>query len=89
MRAVAAQPLAVMHLPDPGSVVIVEGAVRQVETSADLAERLAVASDQKYGYGQQASAYAQAHGLYPSVVIAWSDVMQNATRFEFEGAAQP
>lgn len=84
MRTVAFNPHAVMHLPDPRTVAIVEGVVRRIATSAELAERLAEASDRKYGYGQAADAYAQAYGLHPSVVLAWSEVMRNPTRFEFE-----
>jgi hypothetical protein len=87
MRAVATDPRVVMHLADPHSAVIVEGIVRRVATSVELAERLATASNQKYGYGQPTSAYAEVNGLHPLVVLAWSNVMQKPTRFEFETTA--
>jgi hypothetical protein len=86
-RTVLAHPMAVMHLPDPMKVVIVEGAVRQVDLARERAQRLADASNTKYaeyGYASDASAYANALCLTPSRVIAWMSYPTDATRFRFE-----
>jgi Pyridoxamine 5'-phosphate oxidase len=83
MRTVVENPNVVMHIPDPSDVVIVEGAVRTTETSEELAQRLADAADAKYGYGQEAEAYARPLGLHPTRVLAWS-MLQKATRFDFD-----
>jgi Pyridoxamine 5'-phosphate oxidase len=86
VRAVEADPRAVMHLPDPMQAVIVEGEVRRSHPDPDLAQRLADTSNEKYahyGYDNDASAYANALGLFPTRVLAWTAFPSDATRFEF------
>jgi hypothetical protein len=86
MRAVAAEPRAVMHLPDPLRAVIVQGVVRRTNPAPERAELMAEMSNEKYahyGYQNDASAYAEAYGLHPSRVLAWSQFPTDATRFEF------
>ena len=46
--------------------------------------RLAAASQAKYGYGQDAAAYAGALDLSPRRVRAWTTFPRDATRFRFE-----
>jgi hypothetical protein len=85
-RTVEANPNAVLHLPDPLKVVIVEGDVRRSRPSPEEARRLAEASSTKYveyGYPNDPSAYAEAFGLYPRTVIAWMSFPADATRFTF------
>lgn len=86
VRTVTNNPQAVMHLPDTAAVVIVEGVVRRVATSPELAQRLAEVSNEKYGYGQSADAYRDSLGLHPRRVLAWGagpSPFANATRFTF------
>ena len=86
MRAVAAEPRAVMHLPDPLRAVIVQGVVRRTNPAPEQAELMAEMSNEKYahyGYQNDASAYAEVYGLHPSRVLAWSQFPTDATRFEF------
>jgi Pyridoxamine 5'-phosphate oxidase len=86
-RAVAADPHATVHLPDPWLVVVVEGEVRPAEPSPELAQRLADAANEKYaeyGYQNDASTYADALALHPRRVIAWSSFPKDLTRFTFD-----
>jgi Pyridoxamine 5'-phosphate oxidase len=86
-RTIAANPQAVMHLPDPWEVVVVEGQVRSTNPTAELAQRLADASNEKYadyGYDLDASAYQDSLSLVPRRVIAWTSFPKDATRFRFE-----
>jgi Pyridoxamine 5'-phosphate oxidase len=87
MRAVEAQPRAVVHLADPMQAVIVEGTVRRVELDTEQAQRLADASNSKYahyGYVNTAETYLNATGLFPDRVLAWTTFPTDATRFTFE-----
>ena len=76
----------VMHLQDPYQAVIVEGTVRTEPTTPEQAQRIADASYAKYPeYGENpASAYAEALGLHPTKVLAWSAFPTDATRFLFD-----
>jgi hypothetical protein len=82
-RNVLADPVVVMHLPDPVKAVIVEGDARLAHPSPELARRLAEAANEKYGYGQDPAAYQGALGLYPRTVRAWTAFPRDATRFRF------
>jgi len=86
VRTVPARPQAVMHLPDPWKVVIVEGEVHRERPPGDLAQRLAATSNEKcadYGDKSDASAYRQVLCLRPQRVIAWTSFPSDATRFLF------
>lgn len=77
-----------IHLEDAMAVVIVEGDAEWITPSAPVAKRLAETSNAKYGYGATAKAYrAGTWGLRPRVVIAWANLMNDATRFTFEPAS--
>lgn len=82
-RNVRARPDVVMHLPDAANAVIVEGEVRPANPSAELAQRLADASQAKYGYSPGAGAYSGALALFPRRVRAWRSFPEDATRFRF------
>jgi len=85
-RGVTADPYATMHLPDPWTVVVVEGEVRPAEPAPELARRLADTANEKYaeyGMDNDPSFYAGALGLYPRRVIAWTSFPKNCTRFTF------
>ena len=63
---VTADPYATMHLPDPWTVVVVEGEVRPAEPAPELARRLADTANEKYaeyGMDNDPSFYAGALGL--------------------------
>ena len=73
-----------IHLEDAMSVVIVEGEAAWLTPSPADAKRLAAASNAKYGYGASAKTYREGvWGLRPRLVIAWSQLMADATRFRF------
>jgi hypothetical protein len=82
-RNVLANPNVVVHLPDPVKAVIVEGDARLANPSPALAQRLAAASQAKYGYGQDAGGYQGALGVYPRRVRAWTAFPKDATGFRF------
>jgi len=87
IRTVEANPRAVMHLPDPMRAVIVEGVVRRTNPAPELARRMAEIANTKYahyGLKNDASTYAEALGLVPSRVLAWSAFPADATRFDFD-----
>jgi hypothetical protein len=77
-----------IHLDGVDDVVIVEGEAELLQGVADeLAQRLADASNAKFGYGQTADSYREGPGPFairPRKVIAWTDFMSNPTRFRFE-----
>ena len=85
-RSVVANPEVVMHLEDGMKAVIVEGEVRRTNPSGELAQRLADASRQKYGYGMSAGDYERSGALTlrPRRVLAWMAFPRDATRFRFE-----
>lgn len=85
-RLVDANPHVTMHLPDPWRCVVVEGEVKVVEMSPDAAQRQADMFTAKYPEYGTASAehYAQALGLHPRRVIAWTSFPADMTRFLFD-----
>lgn len=86
IRTVQSNPQAVMHLPDPMQAVIVEGVVRRVSPTEELARRMADVANEKYshyGLKNDAATYASALGLFPKSVLAWSAFPTDATRFQF------
>jgi nitroimidazol reductase NimA-like FMN-containing flavoprotein (pyridoxamine 5'-phosphate oxidase superfamily) len=83
-RNLESNPLATLHLDDPGSAVIVEGTCEFTAPPKKTAERLRAASREKYGYAPPVSAYlAGIWTLSPRRVLAWTDLTADATRFLF------
>ena len=77
-----------VHLDGVDDVVIVEGQAESMQgAGAELAQRLADASNAKFGYGMTADSYRNTPGTFAiraRKVIAWTDFMANPTRFRFE-----
>jgi hypothetical protein len=89
-RNLAANPNACIHIGLDYDVVIMHGvaeAMRPVDRA--LAERIASAVNEKYGYGVPAEHYTHpqpgAHRFKPRVVMAWSKALADATRWRFGG----
>jgi hypothetical protein len=86
VRTALADPHVTVHLPDPWSVVVVEGIVRLAKPSTALAGRLADLANLKYadyGITFDASSYIDPFALRPHRVRAWSTFPTDATRFTF------
>jgi nitroimidazol reductase NimA-like FMN-containing flavoprotein (pyridoxamine 5'-phosphate oxidase superfamily) len=84
-RNLAANPAVCVHLESGTDVVILHGEARALKAERTLAERLAEASRQKYGYGPGPDTY-QAGGVYvfsPQLVFAWKNFPGDATRWKF------
>jgi hypothetical protein len=77
-----------VHLDGVDDVVIVEGEAELMQGADDeLAQRLADATNAKFGYGVTADSYREGPGPFairPRKVLAWTDFMANPTRFRFE-----
>jgi len=75
-----------VHLESGSDVLILHGEVGELgEADRELAQRLADASNEKYGYGAKAGDYL-AGGTFsfkPQKVIAWKPLFKDATRWEF------
>ncbi len=90
MRNVASNPNVGVHLESGGDVVIVEGIARVMEpANHDLAERLAAASNAKYGkLGHTTTAADYEKGgmisVSPKTVLAWVSFPKDVTRWQFE-----
>jgi hypothetical protein len=83
-RNLRRDPRVVLHLESGQSAVIVEAVAERRTPSPDEAQRLAQAADAKYGYGTTAEEYR--HGVWrlgPRVVLAWTTLYEDATRFTF------
>jgi hypothetical protein len=76
-----------VHLDGVQDVVIVEGEAVLMQGADDgLAQRLADASNAKFGYGMTADSFREGPGPFairPRKVVAWTDFMANPTRFRF------
>jgi hypothetical protein len=76
-----------VHLDGVQDVVIVEGEAELMQGADDeLAQRLADASNAKFGYGMTADSFREGPGPFairPRKVVAWTDFMANPTRFRF------
>ena len=84
-RNLRRDPRVVLHLESGQSAVIVEAVAERRTPSADEAQRLAQAADTKYGYGTSAGAYlGEVWCLRPRVVVAWTTLYEDATRFTFD-----
>lgn len=85
-RLVADNPHVTIHLPDPWKVVIVDGAVSEVNPSEDVAQQLADISNHKYpdyGFTYDPSTFATTMFLQPERALAWSSFPSDCTRFSF------
>jgi nitroimidazol reductase NimA-like FMN-containing flavoprotein (pyridoxamine 5'-phosphate oxidase superfamily) len=85
-QAVLANPHAVLHLPDPWKVVVVEGEVRRVTPDDATAQRLADLSSVKYpdyGIDYTPDLYAEVSAFRPVHAVAWTSFPQDATRFRW------
>jgi hypothetical protein len=81
-----AEPGGVVHLESGSDVVILYGKVDELGgEDHELAQLMADASNEKYGYGTKAEDYL-AGGTFaftPQKVIAWKTLFKDATRWEF------
>jgi general stress protein 26 len=77
-----------IHLDGVDDVVIVEGEAEIMEgMEHERAQRLADASNAKFGYGMTVDSFLTGPGpvaIRPSKVLAWTEFMSNPTRFRFE-----
>jgi len=85
-RNLDVDPRASIHLEDAERAVIVEGEVHTTRPDHDLAVRLVEASNAKYAMGQTIADYEgeELLTLRPRLVLAWTLLYQDATRFTFE-----
>ncbi len=87
IRNLRADPRAVVHLESGDSPVIVEGIADWHLPSDHQAARLAQEAQAKYGYGSTPRAYTSGvWRLRPLLVLAWTVLYEDATRFRFEPA---
>lgn len=83
-RNLALNPAVVVHLEDADSAVIVEGTCEVVVPEEAFVQRLLAAAKEKYGFGPPADAYRSGvRTLAPAVVLAWTSLPVDATRFVF------
>lgn len=84
-RNLAASPLAAVHLESGADVVILEGAVEDLETDADLGRRVIAAWDTKYGGLHPDPATRGIFRLWPRSARAWSqETLEDGTRWQFD-----
>jgi nitroimidazol reductase NimA-like FMN-containing flavoprotein (pyridoxamine 5'-phosphate oxidase superfamily) len=87
VRDIEANPNVSIHLDGGYDVVILEGVIRQERPDAELARRLAAASNAKYPeYGTKPSDYEGpgVRAVRPRLAFAWKAFPKDATRFRFE-----
>lgn len=86
-RNLAQNPAVCVHLESGSDVVILHGEVKELgQDDRELAQRLANAANEKYGYGSKPEKYL-AGGTFafnPYKVIAWQTLFKDATRWEFQ-----
>lgn len=83
-RNLTADGRASLHVPDANSSVIVEGVCDVYRPGAAEADRLERTSTEKYGYAPPPNAYAGGvWRLRPVKVMAWTALVEDATRFRF------
>ena len=79
-----------IHLDGTDDVVLIEGDAAVLGTvDAELAERLAAASNAKFPEYRMKAAFYQRNGAIAirlRKVIAWTDITRDPTRFRFDGA---
>lgn len=83
-RNLSASPACVVHLEDTEAATILEGSAVLDLPSAAQALELAAASRAKYGFAPPAEDFeAGVWRVRPSVVLAWTEIQRDATRFRF------
>jgi nitroimidazol reductase NimA-like FMN-containing flavoprotein (pyridoxamine 5'-phosphate oxidase superfamily) len=85
-RNLARNPAVCVHLESGSDVVILFGEVQEFNgEDHQLSQRLADASNEKYGYGSKPEDYAVGgtFAFSPRKVIAWKTLFKDATRWEF------
>ncbi len=83
-RNLRVNPKACLTLDNTTSPVIVEGVVVVTGLDAELASRVADASNAKYKFNQTAADFREdVCVLTPKTVLVWTGVFENATRFSF------
>ena len=84
-RNLTHDPRAALHLEDAASAVIVEGACEWLFPDAAVADGLARASREKYGYAPEPASYSSSGVwcLRPARVLSWQQFPRDATRFVF------
>jgi hypothetical protein len=85
-RNLVQNPTACVHLESGSDVVILYGEVEELGgENRELAQRLADASNTKYGYGIKAEDYlvGGTFAFTPRKVIAWKSLFKDATRWQF------
>lgn len=86
-RNLAVNPAVSVHLESGSDVIILEGKAEAITPDPALAQRLADASNAKYGYGFTAESFMQP-GMYfmlrPRQVFAWKQFPMDVTRWEFD-----
>jgi len=86
-KNLCANPAIVVHLEDAMDVVILHGTATELrDVDRALAERLAKASKEKYGWGDNADAYGKGGTwvVRPRKVLTWTKAVKDMTRFEME-----
>jgi hypothetical protein len=87
VRDLRENPKVAIHLGGDADVAIIEGTAEFAGLPADLARKVAEASNAKFGYGMSAEDYTRdgVISIRPRVAYAWSGGLTNMTRFRFEG----
>jgi hypothetical protein len=83
-RNLAANAAVCVHLESATDVLILHGDADELRSDRDVAERLAEASREKYGYALSPEEYEKAEGVYvfrPRMVLAWTQFPKDATRW--------
>jgi hypothetical protein len=85
VRDLHENPRVSVHLDGDDFVVIVEGTATFDGLPPELAQRVADASNAKFGYGVTQADYTRPGvvSIRPRVVLAWSGGLTNMTRFRF------
>jgi len=84
-RNIRRSPAVSVHLADAEAVTILEGLAERHTPTALQAHDLAGAAREKYGYSPPTSSYRR--GVWqvsPRVVLAWTALHRDATRFRFD-----
>lgn len=83
-RNLTSSPVCNVHLEDTEAATILEGTAALDLPTAAQAHDLAAASRAKYGYAPPVEAFeAGVWRVRPSVVLAWTEIHRDATRFRF------
>jgi Pyridoxamine 5'-phosphate oxidase len=84
-RNLQADPRAAIHLDDSEAATIAEGVAEVHLPTPEFARELDAAAKRKYGYSVGPDVYLSGvWRLRPTIVLAWTRLDQDATRFRFE-----